>query len=93
MNRSKQDVGANPTALGLTKHCSVLRHNFQPGTVIKETAAGNLPWWDTGEKKNSPTRFLFGWFVTIVSTGSEGRNGACSPEEVKTQHCSCGAQT
>lgn len=39
------------TALGLTKHSSVLRHNFQPCAPMKEPAAGNWPSWViAGEK-------------------------------------------
>lgn len=42
VNRSKQDLSAKTTVLGLTNHCP-LSHSFQPCTLIKETTAGSLP--------------------------------------------------
>lgn len=62
----------------------------QLSTLYTETAVRNLPSWDPGEKLTRPA-FLY--VLTIASTRSEGRKGACSLEEDKTQHCSFGAQT
>lgn len=62
--------------------------------MIKESAAGNLPSGDTGEKNLRPYQLVFVVFFKTIFLVQEVREGMVHAALERWRlHCSCGAQT
>lgn len=101
VHRSKQDLRAKPLFSVSLKTVHSVKGEIpisQHPTLYNDQRTRRWKSTFTGYRREESTALPTGFCCLVflnyfLSRRSEGRNGACSPEEVKTPHCSCGAQT